>query len=115
MALNIHDMDEYHRAATTSAGWNGNGFNGNNGNGNGQEFRLTDLQLNILAECASGGSMRSAAKKLHYSYGIISHQLQRARRQMGATSNSQACLIAHHLGLISSPTGSDLRSYPVVS
>lgn len=77
-------------------------------------FVLTRLQLLILAECASGGSMTSAAKKLHYSYGIISHQIQRARRTLGATSNPQACLIAHHRGWISGPTGSDLRSVPLI-
>jgi DNA-binding CsgD family transcriptional regulator len=77
-------------------------------------FGLNEIQLAILAECASGGSMRSAARRLHYSYGRISHQLQSARRMMGAKSIPQACLIAHHRGMISSPTGSDLRSVPLI-
>jgi DNA-binding CsgD family transcriptional regulator len=79
------------------------------------EPRLTRLQLEILAECASGGSMRTASRRLHYSYGIISHQLQRARRTLGATSNSQACLLAYQRGLISCPTGTDLRSVPLLN
>jgi len=76
---------------------------------------LSMLQLQVLAECASGGTMGTAARKLYYSYSSVNRAVISMKKTLGARTMTQCAMAAHTHGMLSVPTGSDLRCYPIVS
>lgn len=70
---------------------------------------ISPAQAAILAECASGSSVKETARKLNYSPGSVSWNIHKARERLHAGSLAHAAMIAMQLGYLSQPTGPDMR------
>lgn len=74
---------------------------------------LTTTQLNILAECASGGSVKTVSASMKMSYDATAWHVRESKKILHASTISQACVLAISQGLISGPTGIDLKCFPL--
>lgn len=74
---------------------------------------LTTTQINILAECASGVSVKTISANMKMSYDATAWHVRESKKTLNASTIPQACVLAISQGLISGPTGSDLRCYPL--
>jgi ATP/maltotriose-dependent transcriptional regulator MalT len=69
----------------------------------GTEMSLTDQELSVLRELASGASRREAATRVYLSINTVKTHLRTAYRKLGVTNSADAIERARALGLLASP------------